>query len=74
MTVIEYDNEGGAHTLVAHVLAQGHRRVLFLGGRADHTTALGRERGYLAAHRARGLTPTRPSPARRLHPRLRATG
>jgi LacI family transcriptional regulator len=31
--------------------------VLFLGGRADHTTALGRERGYLAAHRARGLTP-----------------
>ncbi|MFF5647478.1 LacI family DNA-binding transcriptional regulator [Streptomyces collinus] len=57
VTVIEYDNEGGAYTLVAHVLAQGHRRVLYLGGRADHTTALGRERGYFAAHRARGLDP-----------------
>ena len=46
-----------AYALVAHVLAQGHRRVLFLGGRADHTTAQGRERGCLAAHRARGLDP-----------------
>lgn len=55
VTVIEYDNEGGAYALVAHVLAQGHRRVLFLGGRPDHTTAQGRERGYLAAHRARGV-------------------
>lgn len=55
MTVIEYDNEGGAHALVAHVLSQGHRRVLFLGGRPDHTTAQGRERGCLAAHRARGI-------------------
>ncbi|NUO46074.1 MAG: LacI family DNA-binding transcriptional regulator [Streptomyces sp.] len=55
VTVIEYDNEGGAFALVAHVLAQGHRRVLFLGGKPDHTTAQGRERGYLAAHRARGL-------------------
>ncbi|ANP50294.1 LacI family transcriptional regulator [Streptomyces griseochromogenes] len=57
VTVIEYDNEGGAHALVTHVLAQGHRRVLFLGGEPDHSTAQGRERGYLAAHRARGLEP-----------------
>ncbi|MEU9291273.1 LacI family DNA-binding transcriptional regulator [Streptomyces sp. NPDC048275] len=57
VTVIEYDNEGGAYALCAHVLAQGHRRVLFLGGAADNTTALGRERGFLAAHRARGLEP-----------------
>ncbi|MEU2332506.1 LacI family DNA-binding transcriptional regulator [Streptomyces sp. NPDC013172] len=57
VTVIEYDNEGGAHALVAHVLAQGHRRLLFLGGKPDQTTALGRERGYLAAHRSRGLEP-----------------
>ena len=55
MTVVEYDNEGGACALVAHVLAQGHHRVLFLGGKPDRTTARGRERGYLAAHRARGL-------------------
>ncbi|MFM9444282.1 LacI family DNA-binding transcriptional regulator [Streptomyces acidiscabies] len=55
VTVIEYDNESGAHALVAHVLAQGHTRVLFLGGRPDHTTAQGRERGYTSAHRARGV-------------------
>ncbi|MEV5843887.1 LacI family DNA-binding transcriptional regulator [Streptomyces sp. NPDC051985] len=64
VTVIEYDNEGGAYALVSHVLAQGHRRVLFLGGKPDHTTALGRERGYAAAHRARGLEP---DPALLLH-------
>ncbi|MGW1714592.1 LacI family DNA-binding transcriptional regulator [Streptomyces sp. NPDC002156] len=64
VTVIEYDNEGGAYALCAHVLAQGHQRVLFLGGRPDHTTAQGRERGYTAAHRARGLEP---DPALRLH-------
>lgn len=57
VTVIEYENEGGAYALVVHVLAQGHRRVLFLGGKPDHTTAQGRERGYLGAHRARGLEP-----------------
>jgi LacI family transcriptional regulator len=64
VTVIEYDNEGGAYALVAHVLSQGHQRVLFLGGASDHTTAQGRERGYLAAHRARGLAP---DPALLLH-------
>ncbi|WP_327720110.1 LacI family transcriptional regulator [Streptomyces sp. NBC_00490] len=57
VTVIEYDNEGGAYALVSHVLAQGHQRVLFLGGKSDHSTAQGRERGYLAAHRARGVEP-----------------
>ncbi|WP_327318593.1 LacI family DNA-binding transcriptional regulator [Streptomyces sp. NBC_01235] len=55
VTVVEYDNEGGAFALVAHVLAQGHRRVLFLGGKPDHTTAVGRESGYTEAHRARGI-------------------
>jgi len=57
VTVNEYDNEGGAYAQVAHVLAQGHQRVLFLGGKSDHSTAQGRERGYLAAHRARGVEP-----------------
>lgn len=64
VTVIEYDNEGGAYALCAHVLAQGHRRVLFLGGKADNTTARGRERGYLAAHHDRGVDP---DPALRLY-------
>jgi LacI family transcriptional regulator len=44
-TVIEYDNEGGAHAMTSHLLSMGHRRILFLGG-AGSTTALGRERGY----------------------------
>ncbi|MEU9892199.1 LacI family DNA-binding transcriptional regulator [Streptomyces phaeochromogenes] len=56
VTVIEYDNESGAYALCAHLLAQGHRRVLFLGGKPSNTTAQGREQGYLAAHRARGVT------------------
>jgi len=63
VTVIEYDNEGGAYALCAHLLAQGHQRVLFLGGKPDNSTAQGRERGYLAAHRARGIDP---DPALRL--------
>ncbi|WAU83762.1 LacI family DNA-binding transcriptional regulator [Streptomyces sp. Qhu-G9] len=63
VTVIEYDNESGAYALCAHLLAQGHRRVLLLGGDPSNTTAQGREHGYLAAHRARGITP---DPALRL--------
>ncbi|MFE3138454.1 LacI family DNA-binding transcriptional regulator [Streptomyces scopuliridis] len=57
VTVVEYDNESGAHALTAHLLGRGHRRVLFLGGSPDNTTLQGRERGYAAAHRALGLEP-----------------
>lgn len=57
VTVIEYDNESGAYALCAHLLARGHRRILFLGGRPENTTAQGRERGYLDAHRAHGIDP-----------------
>jgi LacI family transcriptional regulator len=57
VSVVEYDNEGGAYALCAHVLSRGHRRILYLGGKPEHTTAQGRERGYLAAHRARGVEP-----------------
>ncbi|MEU5027704.1 LacI family DNA-binding transcriptional regulator [Streptomyces milbemycinicus] len=57
VTVIEYDNESGAYALCSYVLAQGHRRILFLGGKPENTAAQGRERGYVAAHRARGLDP-----------------
>lgn len=63
VTVIEYDNESGAYVLCSHLLAQGHRRVLFLGGKPENTTAQGREQGYLSAHRARGFDP---DPALRL--------
>ncbi|WP_328492665.1 LacI family transcriptional regulator [Streptomyces sp. NBC_00414] len=63
VTVIEYDNENGAFALCAHLLSQGHHRVLFLGGKPSNTTAQGREQGYLSAHRARGIDP---DPALRL--------
>ncbi|WP_419999381.1 LacI family DNA-binding transcriptional regulator [Streptomyces boninensis] len=63
VTVIEYDNESGAHALTTHLLAKGHRRILLLGGAPDNATQRGRERGYLAAHEAYGVTP---DPALRL--------
>jgi LacI family transcriptional regulator len=56
-TVIEYDNEGGAHALTSHLLSMGHRRILFLGGAPGNTTADGRERGYRSALAAHGVEP-----------------
>ncbi|WP_314224398.1 LacI family DNA-binding transcriptional regulator [Streptomyces zaehneri] len=75
VTIVEYDNVSGAFALAAHVLAQGHRRVRFLGDKPDRTTALGRESGYTDAHRARVMSwyGTR-SPAPRGDPRLRGDG
>ncbi|MDT0321359.1 LacI family DNA-binding transcriptional regulator [Streptomyces millisiae] len=49
-TVVEYDNEGGAYAVVSRLLAQGHRRILFLGAdRAGTTTSAGRVAGYRRA-------------------------
>lgn len=48
-TVIEYDNEGGAYAITSHLLSQGHRRILYLGGEANHTTSIGRFTGYRRA-------------------------
>lgn len=52
-TVVEYDNESGAYAVTSHLLANGHRRVLFLGGylggNAAHTTSAGRVVGYRRA-------------------------
>lgn len=48
-TVVEYDNEGGAYAVTSHLLANGHRRILFLGGDPNHSTTAGRLAGY---HRA----------------------
>ncbi|WP_312892752.1 LacI family DNA-binding transcriptional regulator [Allostreptomyces psammosilenae] len=45
-TVVEYDNEGGAYGLSSHLLSAGHRRILFLGGLATHTTTAGRLAGH----------------------------
>jgi LacI family transcriptional regulator len=45
------DNAGGARHAVEHLLASGHRRIAFLGGREPIHTAVERRRGYLDALR-----------------------
>jgi LacI family transcriptional regulator len=49
------DNAGGAREGTAHLIARGHRRIGFLGDRADIQTAAERLRGYRAALADAGL-------------------
>ncbi|MET8161581.1 LacI family DNA-binding transcriptional regulator [Sphaerisporangium sp. NPDC005289] len=49
------DNEGGARTGVAHLIAHGHRRIAFLGDQPAIFTAQERLRGYREALEAAGL-------------------
>jgi len=49
------DNAGGARHAVEHLLAAGHRRIAFLGGREPIHTALERQRGYRDALRDHGI-------------------
>ncbi|MFJ1969353.1 LacI family DNA-binding transcriptional regulator [Streptomyces sp. NPDC087903] len=51
-TVVEYDNRGGAFQAASHLLVAGHRRILFLGGQRDFSTAEQRLAGYRDALRA----------------------
>ncbi|MBE8476066.1 LacI family DNA-binding transcriptional regulator [Streptomyces sp. 3R004] len=55
LTVVDYDNRGGAFQAVSHLLAHGHRRVLFLGGEAGMSSAEERRAGYRDALRAHGV-------------------
>lgn len=55
VTVVEYDNRGGAFQACDHLLSAGHRRVLFLGGVPSNSTAEQRRSGYLQALRAHGV-------------------
>ncbi|MER5753507.1 LacI family DNA-binding transcriptional regulator [Streptomyces sp. NPDC002088] len=57
ITVVDYDNEGGAHAAVSHLLSLGHRRIALLGGLHDHTTTNLRIAGYRRAHEDYGITP-----------------
>ncbi|MGI5452405.1 LacI family DNA-binding transcriptional regulator [Streptomyces sp. CA-249302] len=54
-TVVEYDNRGGAFQASSHLLAAGHRRVLFLGGEPGFSSADQRRDGHLAALRAHSV-------------------
>ena len=49
------DSEGGAHQLVDHLLALGHRRIAVLSGPRDVSTAVDRVRGYAEALAEAGL-------------------
>jgi LacI family transcriptional regulator len=48
-------NAAGAKLAVDHLIARGHRRVALLGGPSKHSTAVERERGYVAALRSAGV-------------------
>ncbi|WP_443073296.1 LacI family DNA-binding transcriptional regulator [Streptomyces sp. NBC_01451] len=52
VTVVDYDNRGGAFQAVDHLLGMGHRRVLFLGGDPLMSSAEQRRSGYRQALRA----------------------
>ena len=55
-TVVEYANEPGAFAITSRLLAEGHRRVLFLGDRPDRsTTVAGRLAGYRRALATTGV-------------------
>jgi LacI family transcriptional regulator len=51
------DDENGAFTATNYLLQQGHRRISFLHGYEDHTTAISRIAGYRRALRESGITP-----------------
>jgi LacI family transcriptional regulator len=54
---VDSDNIHGATMATDHLLALGHRRIAFLGGRPDLRSAQLREEGFRTAFFAAGLTP-----------------
>jgi LacI family transcriptional regulator len=52
---VEYDNEGGAFALTDHLIAQGHERILCLGGPPGLSTARDRLAGHRRALELRGI-------------------
>nr|WP_279616876.1 LacI family DNA-binding transcriptional regulator [Streptomyces caeruleatus] len=55
VTVVDYDNRGGAFQATAHLLTAGHRRVLFLGGSLGFSSSDERRLGHRDALRAHGI-------------------
>lgn len=55
---ITADNFGGLRETTSHLIAQGHRKILFLGEESPHTQIFRlRGDGYLSAMHAAGLAP-----------------
>lgn len=57
LPVVRADNYEGAYAVTQHLLELGHRRIGFVRGTAHSGQSPERERGYLAALAAAGLTP-----------------
>jgi LacI family transcriptional regulator len=55
VTVVEYDNEGGAFAAASHLLSAGHERIVFVGGLAGNTATDARIAGLRRAMAAYGL-------------------
>ena len=55
VTVVEYDNEGGAFAATSYLLSAGHREILFLGGYEGNTTTEERLAGVRRAMDAHGV-------------------
>ena len=53
---VRADDRGGAHLAVDHLAGLGHRRIGFLGGRADLASARAREQGFREALAVHGLS------------------
>lgn len=53
--VVLSDHYGGSVAAVAHLIAQGHERIAFLGDDPRFFSAAERKRGWLEAHQAAGL-------------------
>lgn len=50
-----YDNQGGAAAITNHLIQLGHRKILFAGGVANHSTSHDRLAGYRQALTDNGL-------------------
>ncbi len=54
---LAFDNFEGARLATHHLLALGHQRIAYIGGDLAHPDAVERQRGYVAALTAAGITP-----------------
>jgi LacI family transcriptional regulator len=52
---VSVDNERGMSMAVAHLAAEGHRRIAHIAGPQEVSTGLNRYRGFVAAMEAHGL-------------------
>ncbi|WP_412538786.1 LacI family DNA-binding transcriptional regulator [Longispora sp. K20-0274] len=55
ITVVDYDNDGGAYAAVSHLLSAGHRRIAYFGGQLNHSTSNTRIAAYERALRDYGV-------------------